>query len=225
MIDGTTSLSDLIVNPYTPSTSGKKELGKEEFMQLLLVQLQNQDPLAPLEPHEFASQLANFSSLEQLTSLNDTIVGQTMSLDMVSQMTKASISASLIGREIVAAGNQVTIPAQGNATIRVEIGSTGGTARLTLLDDAGTEVAVRDLGQVRGGRRTLELPNDLPPGSYHYKLEVTDANGADVSVTTYTSGIAEGVQFDAGRIILRVGSLEIDMDDVVEIEPPPPEDA
>jgi flagellar basal-body rod modification protein FlgD len=194
-------------------------------MQLLLVQLQNQDPLSPMEPQEFAAQLASFSSLEQLSSLNDTVLAQTDSLDMMSQMTKASISASLIGREIVSIGDQVVIPAQGNATIRVEVGSTGGTGRLKLLDDAGHEVAVRDLGQLRGGRQTLELPNDLPPGKYHYELEVKDAAGADVAVTTYTMGTAQGIYFKEGQIILRVGDLEVLMDDVVEIEPPPPDDA
>jgi flagellar basal-body rod modification protein FlgD len=225
MIDGTNPLGDLLINPYTPSTSGKKDLGKEDFLQLLLVQLQNQDPLSPLEPHEFASQLATFSSLEQLSALNETMTGQTMSLDMVSQMTKASISASLIGREIVAVGDQVVVPAQGNATIRVEIGSTGGATRLRLLDESGHEVAVRDLGHQPGGRRTIELPADLPPGTYRYELEVKDAAGAVVPVTTFTSGVVEGIYFDEGQIILRVGSLRILMDDVVEIEPPPPEDA
>ena len=54
-------------------TNKKGEMGKEAFLKLLVAQLKNQDPLAPSDGKEMAAQLAQFSSVEQLVSVNDTL--------------------------------------------------------------------------------------------------------------------------------------------------------
>lgn len=71
----------------TEERSTSNELGKEEFLQLLVCQLQNQDPLNPQEDTEFIAQLAQFSALEQMTNMNTTL---------------ANTSAySMVGKEVV----------------------------------------------------------------------------------------------------------------------------
>jgi flagellar basal-body rod modification protein FlgD len=52
------------------ATNATKELGKSEFLELLVAQLQNQDPMNPVDNQQFIAQLATFSSLEQLISIN-----------------------------------------------------------------------------------------------------------------------------------------------------------
>ena len=74
--DLTQSLEDLTYNNTTTNqvkTRGSSELGKEEFLKLLVCQMQNQDPLNPQSDQEFIAQLAQFSSLEQMTNLNSTM--------------------------------------------------------------------------------------------------------------------------------------------------------
>lgn len=83
------------VNPYA-----SQELDRDAFMQLLVTQLANQDPLEPVKNEEFVAQLANFSSLEQLETLNDNILGMTAlnhSNALLSQLTQGS---ALIGKEV-----------------------------------------------------------------------------------------------------------------------------
>jgi len=88
-----------------PSVKSKKnELGKEEFLTLLIKQLQNQDPLSPTDNTEFIAQLAQFSSLEQMNNLNSSFE-KLMSFQMVNQ------AASFIDKTVVIqdeAGNKIT---------------------------------------------------------------------------------------------------------------------
>ena len=72
---------------------GSSFIGKDGFLKLLITQLQNQDPLEPMSNEDFAAQLAQFSSLEQMQNLNESF-GQLMDL------TKISGSANLIGKSV-----------------------------------------------------------------------------------------------------------------------------
>ena len=72
---------------------GQEFIGKDGFIKLLITQLQNQDPLEPMSNEDFAAQLAQFSSLEQMQNLNDSF-GKLMDL------TRIGSSASLIGKGV-----------------------------------------------------------------------------------------------------------------------------
>jgi flagellar basal-body rod modification protein FlgD len=199
--------------------SNRTTMGKNEFMKLLLTQLQYQNPLNPLEPQEFAAQLAAFSNVEQLSQLNTQLTAQTQSIELSTIMTKAAFSSSLVGRSVVASGDKVSIPDSGQGAIRVEVGQGGGSATLELRDSTGRVVARRDLGVIEGGKQTLALPGDLPSGTYTYSLEVKTAEGAAVDVATYSVGTVDGVLFRDGQIILEIDGMELSLDDVVEIGP------
>jgi flagellar basal-body rod modification protein FlgD len=198
--------------------ASRTQLDRDQFLTLLVTQLRNQDPLSPLQPHEFAAQLAQFTSVEQLTNLNEAMAMQTQTIQLGHLLSEATFSASLIGRQVVVDGNQVEIPADGAGKVRFEP-SAAGAAELRLLDDKGNEVAKRSLGPVGKGRQTITLPDDLPPGTYHYEIKVTGADDKAVPVKTFTLGSVDAVYFRAGGIILRMGDIEVSMDGLSEIEP------
>lgn len=217
MIDTTNTVNS--ANASSADATNRTALGKNEFMELLVTQLRYQNPLNPMEPQEFAAQLASFSNVEQLSQLNDGMALQTQSIDLATIMTKASFSSALVGRTVTATGDQVRIPASGQGSVCVEIGEGGGTAVLHLRDASGREVETRDLGVLDEGKQTVTLPADLPAGTYTYSLEVTGADGSAVDVTTYTVGTVGGVLFRDGQIILEIDGMELSLDDVVEITP------
>jgi flagellar basal-body rod modification protein FlgD len=201
------------------SSTPKKSLDKDAFMTLLVTQLKNQDPMNPSDSSQLAAQLAQFTSVEQLTQLNTAVASQELSLQEATLLSKTSLSASLIGRRVIAEGNQVNVPTTGSAQIRIEVGAGGGQATLRLLDSSGNEVTTRSLGAVPAGRQTLTLPADLPAGTYHYEVKVTGPKDAAVAVATFTRGTVDGVTFKNGQIVLRIGSMEVALDDLAEIEP------
>jgi flagellar basal-body rod modification protein FlgD len=215
MITATTAPT--LFGPPAGAPASRGSLGRDEFLRLLVTQLKHQDPLSPLEPHEFAAQLAQFSSVEQLTQLNQGLAIQSDLLQLSALMGETALGAALIGRDVVAQGAHVMVPDSGPATIRVEVGAPGGRASLRLLDASGREVARRDLGTVPGGRQNLTLPADLPPGQYRYELTVEGPEDITIPVTPYTIGRVDGLSFKNGEIVLRIGDIEVALSDLAEI--------
>ncbi len=197
----------------------KSALGRDQFLELLVTQLRHQDPLNPMQADAFAAQLAQFSSVEQLTKLNDAVAAQAKDAAIRSTLDRTALGASLIGKHVVAEGNQLSVAADGSTSFRVEVAGVGGQATLTLLDANGQAVATRSLGNVPGGTQQVRPPTDLPPGNYTYSFDVKSPKGDPVTVRTFTDGVVDGVTYEAGSVMLKMGSRRIAVDKISEITP------
>ena len=208
-------------NTSTGSTYGSRDtVGKEAFLKLLITQLKNQDPTSTMQQHEFAAQLAQFSSVEQLTTLNTGIQDIAAQGQLNTLMSQTAFSASLVGKDVIAQGDQVDVPTTGAGRVRLDVGIGGGNVEITLKDKNGHIVAMRPLGRVEAGAHNVDLPGDLPAGSYTYSVKCTGANGSDVPVRTFVTGQVSGVHFSSSGITLRIGNLEIPLADLSELGQP-----
>ncbi|HEY8470474.1 MAG TPA: flagellar hook capping FlgD N-terminal domain-containing protein [Longimicrobiales bacterium] len=195
-------------------------LGKDEFLQLLVAQLRHQDPLSPMDGAEFTAQLAQFSSVEQLISLNERLEVVAAMDQAVLQAVNVNAALGSIGRKVHAFGNQVEVSSTGEGSITFTVGGAGGHATLRLFDGAGREVASADLGVLSGGKQEIDLSRitgGLAPGKYTYRVDVVTADGAAVEVTTFTSGIVTGVRHGSHGPMLIVGPFEIPLGDIAEV--------
>jgi flagellar basal-body rod modification protein FlgD len=174
----------------------------------------------PSKPEEFASQLAQFSSLESMQNIQDLLQGQSETSALSTLAMKADLGASFIGRHVIAGGNAFEANGTDPASVTCDIAGTGGKTTLTVLDSNGKEVSSQELGFRSGGRQTFNV-GSLPAGKYTYKVSVTDKSGSDVPVTTYSSGIVDGVSFAGGTVSLHAGNLTFALDNVVEVERAP----
>jgi len=213
---GTASTSSQTQSAVNPGG----DFGQEQFLQLLVAQLKNQDPLNPMQPDQFAAQLAQFSSVEQLVEANQHLSDDADYSQALAQAMNSSAAVGAIGRSVVAVGDQVQIPASGTGAVTVDIAGNGGAGKLTLTDADGKEVATLDLGRLTSGRQTINLdglPSDLPPGAYHYKLDVTDDAGDPVGITQYVTGTVDGVHYGTNGPELVIGLLEVPLGSVLQV--------
>ena len=128
-------ISQALWAPATASTPppdtegvGDAKLGKEEFLQLLVAQLKNQDPMNPSDPQEFAAQLAQFSTLEQLINVNETLQGQSETDAAMAAALNNSSAVGVLGKTVLALGDSVEVAGTGEETITVGVEGTGGSA-------------------------------------------------------------------------------------------------
>jgi flagellar basal-body rod modification protein FlgD len=138
----------------TNSATGGQALGKDAFLQLLVTQLKNQNPLDPQDNSAFVAQLAQFSSLEGITTLNSTVSGLAGNYNS-SQALQAS---SLVGRNVIVQTNSVQLddPSKGmTGSVTVPSSIAGGTVSIT--DSSGTVVRTIDLGSRAAGNAELHL--------------------------------------------------------------------
>lgn len=221
MISPTTAPQYFAGTSTSLGTTSKNDIDKDAFLRMLIEQLKYQDPLNPLKAEEFASQLAQFTSVEQLTQIRDAVDAQTEATSLAAMLQQTSLSAAMLGKDVLAIGDQVTLPTSGAGKVTVDVPGAGGVATLTLRNKEGAVVATRDLGQVTPGTRTLTLPADLPPGTWRYSVDVKEASGATKAATTYTTGVVTSLEFKNGGIVLHIGDAEISLADIVKIAPAP----
>ena len=208
---------------YADSVASGDMMGKEDFLTLLVAQLQNQDPLNPDDPTEFTAQLAQFSSLEQLYNLNDSMEALTSS----QESSDAIATTDLIGKTISYADENFTIEDDGYATIGYELDGTAESVTLTINDDTGTTVATIYGTALEEGEHFLEWDGiddngeHVTAGSYTISLDATTADGEDsVAISPLVQSEVTGVNYNNGvdgAIIYTTAGAEINSASVLAV--------
>lgn len=196
----------------------KKTLDKDAFLKLLVTQLKNQDPLNPQNPDQMAAQLAQFSTVEQLTEVNSLLKSQAAQAAAAQVTTQTAFGASLVGQTVVAAGDTVKV-VNARATIDIEAPPQGGAATLKLYGADGRVAFEKDLDNVAGGPLTLAV-DGLPNGVWSYAVSVVGPDGTENLAATFVSGIAESLTFVDGTPMLRVSGVDVPVDRLVEVRRP-----
>ena len=205
------------------SIQNRAQLMKDDFLKLLVVQLQNQDPLNPASNQEFASQLAQFSSLEQLMGMNKAL-GENLEINgFIANSINNSIAATFIGKEVHAVGSQVHLSEEGDLEIRFNQERASAETLVNIYNSAGTMVRSLDLGAIPGGGVGVEWDGKdesgerLPEGSYYVEVLASDYDSNRIATVTFMMGLVTGVRYLDNRAILLVGEEEVALENVIEV--------
>jgi flagellar basal-body rod modification protein FlgD len=215
--DVTNSLSNVVGTSTSTTSSDTKSIGKDDFMKLLLAQLKNQDPLKPMDGTDFAAQLAQFSSLEQLTNLNTELKNQGLN-----QMTMGyAQSVNMIGKEAIAQkGNTVQVNGA-TADVNYNLASDAATVAISIFDKDGKLVkTIEETGMKAGMNKLTWDCSSVTQGNYTFQISATDTAGKSVTADTMVSGLVTAAHFKNNSITLTVNGQEVALSDIVSIKQP-----
>ena len=208
------------------STTGlnEAELGQEQFLNLLMEQLKNQDPLNPMDSTDFTAQLAQFSSLEQLFDVNKNLAA----MQDYSVTTNRLSALSMIGKQVSFSGSGTVTLAEGDSSVPLtfNLADNANQTTVTVTNETGQEVARLDLGYQDAGSRRISWDGldkngqPLPAGIYNFQVAAADEMGNNIDVTLYGSGLVQGIETDndTGQTLVALASGQVlPIDEIVGV--------
>ncbi|UVJ45408.1 flagellar hook assembly protein FlgD [Pseudomonas sp. LS1212] len=185
-------------------------LGKDAFLQLLVTQMQNQNPLDPQDNGEFVAQLAQFSSLESMQSLNSSVNTIVSSF----QSSQALQASSLVGRSVIVQSDTTEVDTSKGMTGSVNLSSSSTATSVGVYDSKGALVRTLDLGTQAAGAASFTWDGKngdgelAAAGKYTFKATAT-INGVATAMTTNLPATVNSVTMgtNGGEMSLNLAGL------------------
>jgi flagellar basal-body rod modification protein FlgD len=195
------------------NTSVSNEDSEQRFLKLLVTQLNNQDPLNPMQNAELTSQLAQMSTVSGIEKLNTTLSG------LVNQTGSNQVlqSASLIGYNVLSPGDVLTTkkPEDGKdpatQAFAVELPGTAASVDIKIVDASGNVVRTINAGSMKEGVNAVtwdgkdDAGNAVPEGAYQFTVDASNG-GSAVKATALTFSQVAAVKQGTGGVTLELSS-------------------
>lgn len=199
----------------------KQQLNQDfdDFLTLLTTQLQNQDPLDPMDSNEFTNQLVQFSQVEQQLATND-ILSDLRALDTL-RMTELGLG--FVGMEVEVAGDRFAYSGSDEVELSYTLPQSANEATVTILNDDGETVYSSDGPIDRGiNKFTWNGKNQdgyaVDPGNYTIAVSALNTEGKSMNVGTAVPGYVKGMESDGtGNIVLLIGDQKMSIADVTRV--------
>lgn len=223
---------DSVRDAQAAQEAASDSVGKNQFLEMLVAQLENQDPLSPQDSADFAAQLAQFSTVEQLIAMRTGIDDLVKVIKDQAEGGGAAAKldpASLVGREVVVFGSQIEVAAD-RSPIEMPIRSrdTAVEAKVKIFDSKGElryqgSILERDANgreiALRPGDTTFRFDpaaHNMGEGTYRIEFSAKGTDGEPVTLLPMVTGIVTGAVV-AGTPAIRIGSRLFAIEDVLEV--------
>ena len=204
--------------PSSGNTSGTNLTQTfDDFLNLLTTQLENQDPLEPLDTNQFTEQLVQFANVEQAINTN-------VKLDqLIAAQSNSQLTAALdyIGKSVTVEGIGLDLNG-GTATVAYDLPSSANSVTITVRDSLGRAVAGLTGPTARGAHEvtwdgTDAQGNQLADGNYTFSVQALDSRGDPVPVTQGSIGQVTGIEVVNGEIVLSMGSMKASLSQILAV--------
>jgi len=211
----TTYASDTASTSDSTTTNSTYSLDADDFMTLLLTQLENQDPTDPTDMSTFTSQLCSLNQLQQATESNEYLEQLVANSD--------SQAVSYIGKSIAFEGDSVSVSDGTADNLVFNLGDDASDVTITIYDSDGNEVKTISESDLSSGANSISWDgtdddgDTLDDGDYTFEVSAADSSGDSVDVTTYSLAQVTGVVYEDGTPYLIADGLAISLDDIAGV--------
>jgi flagellar basal-body rod modification protein FlgD len=210
-------------NGTTTETTAKSELDKDAFLSLLVAQMQNQNPLEPMDNTEYIAQLAQFSSLEQMNNMNDLLSQSIDANYLLAQSINNTMAANYIGKEVKLSGDTIQASGQESYTLGYNLPSEAKSVTVEIYDKDGHLVRTIENASTEEGDNTVkwDMKNSngktVSDGDYTYKIKAKSSSGDEITATQFLVGTVSSVKYTDDGTKFVMNGVEYDLSDVIEI--------
>ncbi|MFF7399295.1 FlgD immunoglobulin-like domain containing protein [Achromobacter sp. NPDC008082] len=187
---------------------------QDQFLKLLVTQLQNQDPLNPMQNAELTSQMAQIATVEGVNNLKNTMLAISGQIDVSQSMN----AVSMIGKGVLIPGTKIKVGVDGdNAAERVvtpyglDLQADAQKVQVRISDANGAVVRTIEMGEQKAGVYTLDWDgkNDngvaMEPGAYTVSVLATDGDSKKVNAEVLSYGMVKSVAYSTNGLRLDLG--------------------
>lgn len=176
---------------------------QDRFLKLLVTQMQNQDPLNPMDNAQVTSQMAQINTVTGIEKLNTTMSGMSTSMASM-QMLQGS---SLVGHGVLFEGNLLFVNTEGKASAGYDLGAAASTVRIDVLNSSGTVIdSFTETGK-SAGRQGFEWTPPAGVSTAGLKFQVTaTTNGKAVTATPMMGSAVSAVNTNNGALNLELAN-------------------
>jgi flagellar basal-body rod modification protein FlgD len=202
---------------------GNDKMDKDAFMKLMLAQMKHQDPSNPMQSHELAAQLAQFSSVEQLQNINSTLTD----LRAAQKPTETFQALNFIGKAVSGdSAKYVRVKGDKDYDFSFNLSDSAKEAVIRIRNSSGEVIRSINMKDLKKGANNFnwngqdERGQVAPAGEYNFFVEATGSNGAKLAAKTDFEGKITGVNYTPEGPVLLVGNQSIKLKDVKKIVDP-----
>jgi flagellar basal-body rod modification protein FlgD len=205
-----------------PTLGANETVDQQQFLTLFITQLQNQDPLNPLDVNGLTTQLAQFSSLEQLYGINGALkdLGEAMS-------SREQIDpVSLLGADVTVGGDTIEMAGGEATTLVLDVPQGAAGVQIAIELPGGGTVRTIDLGAVAAGEQEFVFDGKddrglpLPDGLYTARVSGRDEAGEPLDVESFVQGTVTGVDMRGESPVLLLGERRVALGEIKAIRAP-----
>jgi flagellar basal-body rod modification protein FlgD len=203
--------------------TGNKEMDKDAFFKLMMAQMKNQDPTNPLKNHEMAAQLAQFSTLEQMSNMNTTL----KELKAGNKPIEEFQALNMIGKKVAGDSSKVTRnETDKEHEFAFKLPEAAKETGIKLMNAKGDIIREFKFQQLQGGDNKVvwngetEDGRKAPAGQYFFQTEATGMNGQKLHVKTDFEGVISGMSFSPEGPVLQIGKQSVRLKDIRQFSDP-----